>query len=62
MVLGAYKDETTVEYALQGITNQLFVTKYQLYLPDRQLLKDKLAQLIHDAEMSTDQSAPRGNH
>ena len=62
IVLGAYKDETTVEYALQGITNQLFVTKYQLYLPDRQLLKDKLAQLIHDAEMATDQSAPRGNY
>lgn len=50
IVLGAYKDKMTVDYALQGITNQLFVTKYQLYLPDRQVLKDKLAQLVHEAE------------
>ena len=28
IVLGARKDELLMEYALQGITNQLFVAKY----------------------------------
>ncbi|MDP3981436.1 MAG: PDDEXK nuclease domain-containing protein, partial [Chlamydiota bacterium] len=31
IVLGAYKDHILVEYALKGISNQLFVSKYQLY-------------------------------
>jgi len=46
IVLGAYKDELTVEYALQGITNQLFVTKYQLYLPDKETLQRQLGGLL----------------
>lgn len=46
IVLGAYKDELTVEYALQGITNQLFVTKYQLYLPDKETLQRQLGRLL----------------
>ena len=50
IVLGAYKDEVLVEYALQGITNQLFVSKYQLYLPDKELLREKLRTLIEDSK------------
>lgn len=46
IVLGAYKDELTVEYALQGITNQLFVSKYQLYLPDKETLQRQLGRLL----------------
>ncbi|MCM8832598.1 MAG: PDDEXK nuclease domain-containing protein [Candidatus Omnitrophica bacterium] len=40
IVLGAEKDNILVEYALGGITNKLFVTRYKLYLPKKEdLLK-----------------------
>lgn len=55
IVLGAYKDELTVEYALQGITNQLFVTKYQLYLPDKETLQRRLSVLLENKEEDTKQ-------
>jgi predicted nuclease of restriction endonuclease-like (RecB) superfamily len=35
ILLCAAKDHALVEYALAGIDNQLFVSKYQLHLPDR---------------------------
>lgn len=31
-----------MEYAMQGITNQLFAAKYQLYLPKRGELQTQL--------------------
>lgn len=46
IVLGARKDELLMEYALQGITNQLFTAKYQLYLPKREELQAELDRLI----------------
>ena len=42
IVLGARKDELLMEYAMQGITNQLFAAKYQLYLPKREELQTQL--------------------
>ena len=48
MVLGTEKDNVVVEYALGGITNQLFVSKYKLYLPDKKELEEKLKQLISE--------------
>ena len=36
ILLCTQKDHALVEYALAGMDNQLFVSKYQLYLPDRQ--------------------------
>ena len=39
LILSAKKDDITVEYALGGITNKLFVSKYQLYLPKEDDLK-----------------------
>lgn len=38
IVLGAYKGHILMEYATDHISNQLFVSKYQLYLPDRKKL------------------------
>ncbi len=35
-----------MEYALQGITNQLFAAKYQLYLPKREELQAQLDLLL----------------
>ena len=42
IVLGARKDELLMEYAMQGITNQLFAARYQLYLPKREELQLQL--------------------
>ena len=39
IVLGAYQDKVVMQYALQNITNQVFVSRYQLYLPDREQLE-----------------------
>ena len=46
IVLGAHKDELLMEYALQGITNQLFAARYQLYLPKREELQAQLDKLL----------------
>ena len=46
IVLGAEKDRLTVQYALEGITNQLFVSRYQLYLPDRDSLSGEVYRII----------------
>ena len=39
IVLGAYQDKLVMQYALQNISNQVFVSRYQLYLPDREQLE-----------------------
>ena len=48
IVLGAYHDRVMVEYATANMTNNLFVSKYQLYLPDRQQLQRELERLLSD--------------
>lgn len=50
IVLGARKDELLMEYALQGITNQLFTARYQLYLPKREELQAQLNKLLDETE------------
>jgi len=42
----ADKDEILVEYATGGITNQLFVSKYQLYLPDKEALQAQVRAIL----------------
>jgi predicted nuclease of restriction endonuclease-like (RecB) superfamily len=46
IVLARDKDEILVEYATGGISNQLFVSRYQLYLPDVDVLKRELKRLL----------------
>jgi len=46
IVLGADKNDILVEYAIGGISNNIFVSKYQLYLPDRKALEQKVKELI----------------
>lgn len=48
VVLGAYKDQILVEYATDNISNQLFVSRYQLYLPDKKQLAAELTKLLSD--------------
>lgn len=46
IIIAAEKHEFTVKYATGGITNSIFVSKYQLYLPDRKLLENKVKEII----------------
>lgn len=48
IMLSANKDEVLVEYAMGGISNRIFVSKYQLYLPDKDTLQQKVKSLIQD--------------
>ena len=46
IILSKYKDDVTVEYAIRGITNKIFVSKYQLYLPDKKMLQKKVQEIL----------------
>lgn len=46
IVLGAEKDQVLVEYATENINNQLLISKYQFYLPDKKQLEDELRKLL----------------
>lgn len=48
IVLGAEKDRVLVEYATESITNQIFVSKYQLYLPNKKQLENELNKLLDE--------------
>ena len=46
IILGAYKNQILVEYATDSITNKVLLSKYQLYLPEKELLQQQLSKLI----------------
>lgn len=46
IVLGAYGNKLAMQYALQNITNQLFVSRYQIYLPNREQLEAEFARFM----------------
>lgn len=46
IVLVREKDELLIKYAMHGISSQLFVSKYQLYLPDEQELRNEINSLL----------------
>jgi len=39
-----------IEYATGGISNKIFVSKYQLYLPDKEQLLEKLHDILDEDE------------
>lgn len=47
IVLAASKDDILVEYATGNLNAQLFVSTYQLYLPDVKELRDRLAAILY---------------
>ena len=51
IILTRQKDNITVEYAIKGITNKIQVSKYQLYLPDKNLLKKKLKEILEKNDL-----------
>lgn len=64
IILTRHKDELLVEYATYQMNSQLFVQKYQLYLPDREELRRQLELILKEAEESgaTDPSADIGSN
>ncbi|MGU9937933.1 PDDEXK nuclease domain-containing protein [Empedobacter brevis] len=50
IVLGASKHNILVEYATENIGNQLFISKYQLYLPNKKQLEAELNKLLDENE------------
>lgn len=51
IVLGSSKDDLVMQYALEGISNQLFAAKYQLYLPNREVLQSRLDAILNEADV-----------
>ena len=51
IVMGAYRDKLVMHYALQNITNQVFVTRYQLYLPDREQLEAEFQRFLSSSDV-----------
>lgn len=56
IVLGANKDDLVMQYAMEGISNQLFAAKYQLYMPKREELQKRLDMLLEEVDKRTTES------
>ena len=50
IILGADEDKLVMHYALQNITSQVFVSSYQLYLPDREQLEAEFRRFMGSKE------------
>ena len=54
IVLGAYKDHILMEYATENISNQLFLSRYQFYLPKREELEQELKKLLESRNLDNE--------
>ena len=63
IILTRHKDELLVEYATYEMNSQLFVQKYQLYLPDREELRRELELTLREAseEGEVERDPPKGH-
>lgn len=46
IIIAADKHEFTVKYTTGRLTNKIFVSKYQLYLPDQKMLEEKVKEIL----------------
>ncbi len=46
IILTTEKDDVFVEYAIRGISNKIFVSKYQLYLPEIEELQVRIKNIV----------------
>ena len=58
IILTRHKDELLVEYATYQMNSQLFVQKYQLYLPNREELRRELERTLQIAEERSRKDTP----
>ncbi len=47
IILVSEKDDIFVEYATETVSNKLAVGEYQLYLPDKNMLKEKVKEILN---------------
>jgi predicted nuclease of restriction endonuclease-like (RecB) superfamily len=47
IIIAADKHDLLVKYATGGLSNKIFVSKYQLYLPDQKLLERKVKEIVN---------------
>jgi len=47
IIIAGDKHEFLVKYATGGLSNKIFVSKYQLYLPEQKILEEKVKQIIN---------------
>ena len=52
IIMSRNKDELLVEYATYGMNSQLFVSKYQLYLPNKEELRRLLNNQLNDTSIT----------
>ena len=50
IILAREKDELLIEYAVHGMSAQLFVQKYQLYLPDESELRREIEKVYQEGQ------------
>jgi hypothetical protein len=51
IILSKDKDDLLVEYATYGISSQLFIAKYQLYLPNKEELRNIINRQLKDEDI-----------
>jgi len=54
IILAKEKDDLLIEYATYGLNSQLFVSKYQLYLPDKRDLQLLIEQTLKEEDSKTE--------
>ena len=57
IILAREKDELQIKYAMHNISSQLFVSKYQLYLPNEEELRREIEHIYAIAESNDDTNA-----
>ena len=50
IILSHYKDDLLVEYATYGMNTNLFVSKYELYLPNKEELRQIVGKIVDEEE------------
>ncbi len=48
IILASEKDDIFVEYATASVSNKLAIGEYQLYLPDKEMLKEKVKEILKE--------------
>ncbi len=48
IILCTDKDSIQAEYALGNLSNQIFASKYTLYIPDREILEAQVERVLRD--------------
>ena len=48
IILCTDKDSIQAEYALGNLSNQIFASKYTLYIPEKEVLEEQIERVLRD--------------